>query len=71
VKIYEMLPQLSIALSNEEAEIMSKISSAVKSKHNFNEHEQVVIENLVKKSLIQKINNNGHIYFKKNELSIN
>jgi len=35
---------------------------------NFNEREQVVIENLIRKSLVSKINYNGYTLIAKNDI---
>jgi hypothetical protein len=60
MKINELITKFTIAMSNEEAELLGRINTAT-SIHEFSERERVVIEGLVRKSLLSKINRNGNI----------
>jgi|TARA_A200000159_G_scaffold107418_2_gene100199 hypothetical protein len=54
VKLNELIKSFSIALSNEEAEVLEKVNP-VQPLQGFSPREQVIIENLIRKSLVSKI----------------
>lgn len=56
MKINDLIENFEIFVSNEEKELLDSLEG-VKSIEFFNEREQVVIENLVRKSLVSKVRN--------------
>jgi len=54
MRIDDVLKQFTIQVSNEENEVLENIDSRTPLS-SFNEREQVVIENLIRKSLVSKI----------------
>ena len=56
MKINELINNFEIFVSNEEQSILDNIQG-IKPIELFNEREQVVIENLVRKSLVSKVRN--------------
>jgi hypothetical protein len=54
MKLNELIKSFSIALSNEEAEVLEKVNP-VQPLQGFSPREQVIIENLIRKSLVSKI----------------
>jgi hypothetical protein len=54
MKLNDLITSFRIALSNEEAEVLEKVKP-VQPMHSFTEREQVVIENLIRKSLVSKV----------------
>ena len=53
-------------MSNDEARVYDSIKSATYL-HEFNERDRFIIENLVRKSLISKVSNNGSVMVIKND----
>jgi hypothetical protein len=66
MKLNELIKSFSIAMSNEEKALLDQIQG-VQSLDKFTEREQVIIENLVRKSLVSKIYNKGSILVMVNE----
>lgn len=60
MKLNELISQFTIAVSNEEAQVLDKIQE-VASYDSFPEREQFIIDSLIRKSLLSKINNNGKV----------
>ena len=54
MKIDDVISQFTIQVSNEENDVLESIDSRTPLA-SFNEREQVVIENLIRKSLVSKI----------------
>lgn len=54
MRIDDVLKQFTIQVSNEENEVLESIDSRTPLS-SFNERERVVIENLIRKSLVSKI----------------
>jgi hypothetical protein len=54
MKLNELIQSFSIALSNEEAEVLNKVKP-VQPLQGFSPREQVIIENLIRKSLVSKV----------------
>lgn len=67
MKLNELISQFTIALSNEEAKVLDKIQS-VQPYDSFEERDQFVIDGLIRKSLVTKINNNGTFLVTVNDL---
>ena len=53
-------------MSNEEARVYESIKAATYL-HEFDERDRFIIENLVRKSLISKVSNNGSVMVIKND----
>jgi hypothetical protein len=66
MKLNELIKSFSIAMSNEEKALLDKMQG-VQPLDTFTEREQVIIENLVRKSLVSKIHNKGSILVMVNE----
>jgi hypothetical protein len=66
MKINELISSFTIHMSNEENAIYSKIDQQTPLSL-FSEREQLVIENLIRKSLISKISLNGQIIVMQND----
>ena len=66
MKINDLIENFEIFVSNEEQKLLDSIEG-VKSIEYFNEREQVVIENLIRKSLVSKVRNNNSYMVMRNE----
>jgi len=66
MKINELINNFEIFVSNEAQSILDNIQG-IKPIELFNEREQVVIENLVRKSLVSKVQKNNSYLVVKNE----
>lgn len=66
MKLNELIKSFSIAMSNEEKALLDRIEG-VQPLDKFTEREQVIIENLIRKSLVSKIHNKGSILVMVNE----
>lgn len=66
MKINDLLGEFSIQTSNEEKEVLAKVKDPIPF-HAFPEREQFVIEGLIRKALITKVNRNGMIVVVANE----
>jgi hypothetical protein len=64
MKINELIKD--VYTTNAEKDVLEEINHPTPLS-SFNEREQVIINNLVRKSLISKVNNRGHILVMKNE----
>lgn len=67
MKLNELITTFVVATTNEEAALLEKMHS-IEPYHSFSEREQVVIDNLVRKSLVSKINNKGNLLVVKNDV---
>ena len=67
MKINDLLEKFEIFQTNEEKEVMSRLDG-VMSLDSFTERDQVIIENLIRKSLVSKVHKNGSILVMANEL---
>lgn len=66
MKLTELAPGLTIALSNEEASLIERIDTA-QPLSEFTERERVVISGLVRKSCLSKVVHNKTVMVVKNE----
>lgn len=66
MKINDLISSFTIQLSNEETEIFEKLDN-VCSLSQFNEREQFVIQNLIRKSMVSKISANGQTLVVRND----
>jgi len=66
MKLQDVLKNFTIAVTNEEDAVMSKMSG-VQPLEVFTEREQVVINNLIRKSLVSKVNHGGTVLVLVNE----
>ena len=60
MRLNELIKDFSIATSNEEKEVLEKCKE-LKYLNSFTEREKFVIENLIRKHLITKVNHNDTI----------
>ena len=67
MKLNELISQFTIALSNEESEMLERMGNKVNPIHSYTEREQFVIESLVRKALVSKVLNNGMVLVMANE----
>jgi hypothetical protein len=66
MKLNELINSFSIAISNEEAEVLEKVNP-VQPLQGFSPREQVIIENLIRKSLVSKILKDNIVMVVQNE----
>tara|TARA_R110000851_G_scaffold37714_3_gene97235 strand:+ start:584 stop:796 length:213 start_codon:yes stop_codon:yes gene_type:complete len=66
MKLNELIQSFSIALSNEEAEVLDKVNP-VQPSQGFSPREQVIIENLIRKSLVSKVLRDNIVMVVQNE----
>jgi|TARA_B110000977_G_scaffold201749_1_gene298275 hypothetical protein len=66
MKLNELIQSFSIALSNEEAEVLDKVNP-VQPLQGFSPREQVIIENLIRKSLVSKVLRDNIVMVVQNE----
>ena len=66
MKLNELIQSFSIALSNEEAEVLDKVNP-VQPLQGFSPREQVIIENLIRKSLVSQVLRDNIVMVVQNE----
>lgn len=66
MKINDLVGEFVIQVSNEENEVLESIDEQ-RPLSLFNEREQVVIENLIRKSLVSKVNCKGQVLVVRND----
>lgn len=66
MKLNELINSFSIAISNEEAEVLEKVNP-VQPIQGFSPREQVIIDNLIRKSLVSKILKDNIVMVVQNE----
>jgi hypothetical protein len=66
MKINELISSFEIFVTNEEKMILEKIQGPM-SLNLFNEREQTLINNLIRKSVISKLKHGNHTLILKNE----
>jgi hypothetical protein len=66
MRINELIGSFEIYTSNEEKAVLEQINRPLPLS-SFEEREQVVIQNLVRKSLISKMTSNGFTYVMRND----
>jgi len=66
MRINELIGSFEIYTTNEEKSVLEQISRPLPL-DSFEERQQVVIQNLIRKSLISRLSNNGHVYVMKND----
>jgi len=67
MKLNELITSFSIAMSNEEKEVLDLIEG-IQPLESFTEREQFVIEGLIRKSLVSKVHNKGYTLVMANEI---
>jgi len=67
MKINELIQDFTIYTTNEEAALLPKIGATPHPLKAYSEREQVIIDNLVKKSLVSKIRNEGLFLVMRND----
>lgn len=67
MKIIEVTQHLTVAITNEEADVLSQFdeSTPVVAKGDLNERQQLIANQLVNKDLLLRKNENGRIIYKK------
>lgn len=66
MKIKDVIEQFEIFITNEEHQILEKMEDRFLPRTDFSERERYILENLVRKSLIQKIHKQNDYYYRKN-----
>jgi len=66
MKLNELITDFKIILSNEEEQLLGRIDGAMIPEQ-FTEREQQIIENLIRKSVVSKVNHRGKLFLVKNE----
>lgn len=69
MKINELIKSFEIYITNEEREIYENIRERT-ALSQFNEREQFIIHNLIRKSLVSKVVTNGQVLVVKNDKHI-
>jgi hypothetical protein len=67
MKLNELIQDFTIYTTNEEKQVLSKIDDLM-SIDTFTEREQTIIENLIRKSLVSKVQRQGSTLVMANEL---
>lgn len=67
MKLNELIKDFTIYTTNEEDVVLSKIDDILPF-DSFTEREQTIIENLIRKSLVSKVQHKGSMLVKANEL---
>lgn len=65
MKINDLIGELKIAVTNEEDALLEKVTS-IHNLNSFTEREQFILNNLIRKSLVSKINHKGNTFVTKN-----
>jgi hypothetical protein len=66
MRINELISSFEIYTSNEEKSVLEQITKPLPLE-SFKEREQVIIQNLVRKSLVSKLSSNGYTYVMRND----
>jgi hypothetical protein len=65
MRIVELLSNIQVAITNEQADLLSRFQhEPVIAKHSLNEREQVIMNQLVMQDIVHR-SNNGQISYKK------
>ena len=67
MKLNELLQDFQIFQTNEESEVLERLEG-IKALETVSEREQAIIENLIRKSLVSKVQRNGSTLVMVNEL---
>ena len=67
MKINEIIQDFTIYTTNEEADLLPKIGATPHPLNSYSEREQVILDSLVRKSLVSKIHNNGLFLVMRND----
>ena len=67
MKLNELLQDFVIFQTNEESEVLERLEG-IKAIETFSEREHAIIENLIRKSLVSKVQRNGSTLVMVNEL---
>jgi hypothetical protein len=67
MKLNELLQDFVIFQTNEESEVLERLEG-IKAIETFRQREQAIIENLIRKSLVSKVQRNGSTLVMVNEL---
>ena len=67
MKLNELIDEFTIYTTNEEQKMLSQIDGMLPLA-SFTEREQAIIENLIRKSLVSKVHNNGSTLVLANEI---
>lgn len=67
MRLNEIIKEFKIYMSNEEQEVFDRCDE-LRPLRSFTEREQVIIESLIRKSLVSKIYRNGNVMVMANEL---
>ena len=66
MKVNEILTSFTIYTNNEESAFLDSLSDETILLSRFNEHDQEILNNLIRKSLVMKIVENGQVSIRKN-----
>ena len=67
MKINELIQSFEIYKTNEEIELLDKMDVKPQPLSSYTEREQVIIDNMVKKSLVSKVRNKDLFLVKRND----
>lgn len=66
MRFSELISKFTIAVTNEECNLLDRVTN-MSPISAYTERDQFVIENLIRKSLLSKVNKNGTVLIIKNE----
>ena len=66
MKVNEILTSFTIYTNNEESALLDSLSDETILLSRFNEHDQEILNNLIRKPLVMKIVENGQVSIRKN-----
>ena len=66
MKIVELLNNVKLPITNEEADLLGRFDQGIKiRKKDLNERERIIAKNLVNKDILTRLRHEGKIFFKK------
>jgi hypothetical protein len=67
MKVNELINSFQIYTTNEEQELLGNISTTPHPMSSYSEREQVIINSMIRKSLVSKVHNNGLFLVMRND----
>lgn len=67
MKLNELITDFSIYITNEEKSLLEDINGLIPLSH-FQEREQIIIDNLIRKSVVSKVLYNNQVMVMKNDI---
>jgi hypothetical protein len=67
MKVNELINSFEIYKTNEEQELLGKLGTTPHPLNSYSEREQVIINSMIRKSLVSKVHNNGLFLVMRND----